>query len=673
MEIRGFAQRLLFGETLADKLQAPGALTDARPGLPLAVPGGPGRPVALAIQAGAEPFPRERDLRDAGARGRALHFFANHELLAIELMALALLRFPDAPGAFRRALVATIRDEQRHLSLYLERMRELRVELGELALGGFFWRTLAPVEHPREFVAQMSLTFEQANLDHARRYAMLFDELGDPQTAALMRSVYEDEIRHVHLGATWMRKFEPDVDLLEAHRRALVAPISLRRARGRRFDRQGRERAGLPAAYIDAIEAMPAARGRAPSVHLFDPTGELTLAQGSDFTPDAALRRRIEDLEALPMIYASGDDIVLVRRAPRAAFLSTLRGAGFELPEFVVTDPARPVVDAEEIAAVVPWSWTPKTARQLAGLRARARDDPAPPGGWSPDVFSKARAVALGFTDDARVVTSMPGVEAAVQDLSPRTVVVKAIFGTAGRGMTRIVDGTMTAEQVGYVERVLQRQGAVVVEPWLDRVCDLSLRLHIDAPGSARILGVGRVIVDARGQYRAAVLGKPARGLPAEVARFIHEHAEPVWPRVAEAVATELAPTGYVGHVGVDAFVYRRGDGSLGLRPVVELNPRIHMGVVAHHLQRRIAPGHPAIWGLVSRRAIEESSLEAFADKLMAEHPLRMREGRIAAGAVPTNDPTRAAEVLSVLVVGAADLESSLSRLRLPPGRQPER
>lgn len=45
-------------------------------------------------------------------RGRLPHFFANHELLATEIMALARLRFPDAPAAVRGGVWQTLKDEQ---------------------------------------------------------------------------------------------------------------------------------------------------------------------------------------------------------------------------------------------------------------------------------------------------------------------------------------------------------------------------------------------------------------------------------------------------------------------------------------------------------------------------------------------------------------------------------
>ena len=67
----------------------------------------PGRPRDLEFKAqgvARDEFPGLERLEQERERGRLLHFFANHELLATELMALVLLRFPDAPAAFRRGV-----------------------------------------------------------------------------------------------------------------------------------------------------------------------------------------------------------------------------------------------------------------------------------------------------------------------------------------------------------------------------------------------------------------------------------------------------------------------------------------------------------------------------------------------------------------------------------------
>ena len=183
MSLRQWAEQILTGTTMADKLAPLPRLRDTAPGAAIALPDAPGRPSGLALSDARARAPFPGDLSTPRSRGIVLHFFANHELLALELMALMLLRFPDAPRPFRHGLAATMRDEQRHLSLYLERMAELSVDLGTIPVNDFFWRTLSGVDSPATFSAGMSLTFEQANLDHARFYQAAFARAGDAKTA----------------------------------------------------------------------------------------------------------------------------------------------------------------------------------------------------------------------------------------------------------------------------------------------------------------------------------------------------------------------------------------------------------------------------------------------------------------------------------------------------------
>ncbi|MFA6545943.1 MAG: hypothetical protein WCS99_16105, partial [Limisphaerales bacterium] len=96
MELRELAERVLFATTLEEKLQCPAVVTDDRPGSALAAPAIPGRPTELRFKpagSGKAEFPGLHRLDDERERGRLLHFFANHEMLATELMALVLLRF----------------------------------------------------------------------------------------------------------------------------------------------------------------------------------------------------------------------------------------------------------------------------------------------------------------------------------------------------------------------------------------------------------------------------------------------------------------------------------------------------------------------------------------------------------------------------------------------------
>ena len=129
MELKEFAEIILFGTNISsDKLLDPKILTDEIPYKEIIAPKTPGRPLALQFNQNLNskkiPFPNREQIEDEIQRGYVLHFFANHELLAMEIMALVLLLFPQAPKNFRMGIARTIIEEQKHMSLYLKRMKE---------------------------------------------------------------------------------------------------------------------------------------------------------------------------------------------------------------------------------------------------------------------------------------------------------------------------------------------------------------------------------------------------------------------------------------------------------------------------------------------------------------------------------------------------------------------
>jgi len=73
--------------------------------------------------------------------------------------------------------------------------------------------------------------------------------------------------------------------------------------------------------------------------------------------------------------------------------------------------------------------------------------------------------------------------------------------------------------------RTLARQGAVVVEPWLDRVVDLSVQLDVRDDG-ARVLGVTRFFADRRGQYAGHVVGRFDADLEPDARRLLGERRD---------------------------------------------------------------------------------------------------------------------------------------------------
>jgi len=261
--VRAFCLRLLESGDLGTKLAPPrspdGALLpDASPG-PAVHVDHPARDASLRMAGGAERLPRPHQLVDAAARAICLARFAHHELMAAELFAWALLRWPDLPAGLRRALVRILEEEQTHCRLYLHRLEELGHSLSDFTHSDYFWRHAPAIAAapggPRAFLAAMGLTLEQANLDFAALYRDAFRDAGDEESARVCEQVHEDEIGHVRLASEWLLRLDPDGrgDPIRAYEAAVPFPLAASRAKGRRFDAEARRRAGLSEAFIEYV------------------------------------------------------------------------------------------------------------------------------------------------------------------------------------------------------------------------------------------------------------------------------------------------------------------------------------------------------------------------------------------------------------------------------------
>lgn len=222
----------------------------------------PGRNKKISFSEQQIKFPsKNRMATDEGA-ALALHFFGNHELLAIEMMAFAILKFP-LPGEegqrIRQGLISTIRDEQKHFQLYVKRMNELGVEFGDFPLNDFFWRQVHDCPDIQSFYALVALTFESANLDFAAYYRDLFLGFEDEKTSDILEIVLEDELRHVNIGwnvlqNSLVQRAIKDQSMWDYYSSLLPDKITPARAKGNVFLKDLRIKSGMSPEFADDLE-----------------------------------------------------------------------------------------------------------------------------------------------------------------------------------------------------------------------------------------------------------------------------------------------------------------------------------------------------------------------------------------------------------------------------------
>ena len=255
MLLSEYAKTILYGDSLESKLLDIQKIEFDEFDL-ITPPSFPGREKKIKITSENLRFPRGHFHLD-DKKAMAVHSFANHELLAIEMMACALLMYPhhtDELKRFKRGLISTLKDEQKHFKLYLDRLNELGYEFGDFPINDFFWKHMANLKTPSHYLSVMALTFEAANLDFAHFYKHVFNEVDDFKTAGILDVVLKDEISHVNFGVLYLNKWRGDKSLWDYYNESLPWPLTPARSKGKKFIEEVRRKAKLDPLFIEKVK-----------------------------------------------------------------------------------------------------------------------------------------------------------------------------------------------------------------------------------------------------------------------------------------------------------------------------------------------------------------------------------------------------------------------------------
>lgn len=165
---------------------------------------------------------------------------------------LNLLSDNDDPNllSFKKSVVSSLIDEQKHLKLYISRLNELGYEFGDFPLNDFFWKYAHHIDSPEKYLSMMSLTFEAANLDFSAHFRDVFTAHEDFKTAKIMDIVFKDEISHVKIGGHFMNQWRKDKSLWEYYMENLIYPLTPSRSKGIRYQESFRRMSGLGKEFI---------------------------------------------------------------------------------------------------------------------------------------------------------------------------------------------------------------------------------------------------------------------------------------------------------------------------------------------------------------------------------------------------------------------------------------
>ncbi len=196
------------------------------------IPSRPGRPERPQLVA-PNKVPR-RSLNSRRGIIALLHSIAHIELNAIDLALDIIARFSNVnmPRSFFDGWVRVAREESKHFGLLQNRLGDFGAAYGDLPAHDGLWEAAQRTEGDiTARLAVVPLVLEARGLDVTPGLIRQIEALGDDKTAAIFRTIYEDEMGHVAVGAKWFRflcfkqGIEPAARFQELVRRHFRGPL----------------------------------------------------------------------------------------------------------------------------------------------------------------------------------------------------------------------------------------------------------------------------------------------------------------------------------------------------------------------------------------------------------------------------------------------------------------
>lgn len=386
-----------------------------------------------------------------------------------------------------------------------------------------------------------------------------------------------------------------------------------------------------------------------PDIYFFNPTCELAVANGSvNYMASAQLRRFENELGTLPGFLASPDDLVLVDRIPSQQFTDRLESAGFQLPAFMETESALSDHDflSDENGFLYPWGWSPATHKLLSPLKSGCCSEflDSPVAEWHEihrELYSRKSAltilqhivkehnsdVLLSYSDLPEICTSHEQIIALQQKWGK--VVVKAPWSSSGRGLQILRPNEYNQTNKQVISGYLKQQGFVVVEPWHNKVLDLSFQFYSFGNGIIEYRGLTSFSTDHLGRYVGNYIQEFPSDLTPELKEFLKENLPNVKRALLQKLTSSNYSTDYYGWLGVDALIFESSDGKLKIHPCLEINCRLTMGAIALYLRTHLSDQSTGEFRIMHGK---EGHFAQFCEELMVKEPIIVDNGKIVSG-----------------------------------------
>jgi hypothetical protein len=203
------------------------------------------------------------------------------------------------------------------------------------------------------------------------------------------------------------------------------------------------------------------------------------------------------------------------------------------------------------------------------------------------------------LTDDSHIIgvfSVFEMLQAALADrpASEKGWMLKADHGNAGLGNRRLRSLYLSEADRELAQRLLAEDEYLLLERWRPRILDIAATFDLGPGGEVLRSELHEIVNTADGAFIGALFDHDSDTIR-PWRREMHE--------TVAFVAERLAAAGYFGPVCIDAFVWNEAGGQR-LRPLVDLNARMHVSAPILRLWRQWEGDRVLFWRFFSSRKL---------------------------------------------------------------------
>lgn len=320
-------------------------------------------------------------------------------------------------------------------------------------------------------------------------------------------------------------------------------------------------------------------------IHIFNPEHDMAMAANTDnFTAPHAAKQLRHDLGFLPALWCGDGDTVLVadkNQAYRAMsrLASSLERIGVKTAQniyFIEKSNLKSLyVDAADV-----WGWDAALRHELicAGINAGALPSPEQTEHIRQLSHRRTSACLLRHFRGFEVTECHDYAEVETALKRYGHAIIKTPWSSSGRGLRYINASGPTSHQMGWTKNAIKKQGAVMVEPYYNKIMDFAMEFNVMQGGVAVYEGLS-VFYTENGQYRGNILATE-EFKEAMITRYVtKEYLHDTQQKLMAALPSVLDD--FTGQLGVDMMLIKQGGGSVDIHPCVEINLRRTIGHAA--------------------------------------------------------------------------------------------